>query len=53
MIGFDSIFGFAVISGKQVPAGAAGGVAQVLGSLVLTLLLIASFRNRLYWGRAR
>jgi hypothetical protein len=53
MIGFASIIGLTVVSGQSTPAMASGVVAQALLASVFSLLLIASFRNRLYWGRAR
>jgi hypothetical protein len=56
MIGFASIIGVTLVSGESTPAMAstdvANAVVAVLAS-VLSLLLIASFRNRPYWGRAR
>jgi hypothetical protein len=48
-----------LISGDSKPASVlgaetlAGLVAFALAALVFSLLLIASFRNRLYWGGAR
>jgi hypothetical protein len=50
MTGGASFSGYLVI---QQPARAGVFVAYALIWLLSSLLLIASFRNRLYWGRAR
>jgi hypothetical protein len=51
MTGLASFSGYAVI--REGPAKASVFIAHALIWLLLSLLLIASFRNRLYWGRAR
>lgn len=53
MIGFASSSSLGLIERKLEPAMASGAVAQALVPLVLSLLLIASFRKRLYWGQVR
>jgi hypothetical protein len=53
MIGFASFSSLGLIVGKSETAMVSGAVTQALVALALSLLLIASFRNRLYWGRVR
>lgn len=49
----SALINLGAILGGLLPANASDAIASALILLVLSLLLIASFRNRHYWGRAR
>jgi hypothetical protein len=53
MAGF-ALLGLSSVTMSNMPLAAVGSaLALALSSLVLSLLLFASFRNRNYWGRSR
>jgi hypothetical protein len=53
MIGLTTLTCIPVVSGNLTLAMASTVGTEALMGLVLSFLLIASFRNRLYWGRTR